>query len=113
MADALSLFLDRVLRLLLGADEKDGLAVGRQLADEVVSLFELLDGLLQVDDVDAVALGVDVGGHFGVPAAGLVAEVDAGFQQLLHRYDCHFLFSFCFDLHPARQASTLSGTRRQ
>ena len=62
------------------------------LTDERVSLFELLDGLLQVDDVDAVALRVDVRGHFRVPAAGLVAKVDASFEQLLHGYDCHCLF---------------------
>ena len=81
-----SLFLDCLCRLLLGADEKDALAVCGNIANEVVSLFELLDGLLQVDDIDAVTLHVDVLGHFGVPAAGLVTEVDTGFQQLLHRY---------------------------
>ena len=71
---------------LLGADEKDGLAVLGELTDEVIGLFQLLDGLLQVDDVDAVALAVNVLGHLGVPAAGLVTEVDTGFQQLLHGY---------------------------
>ena len=46
-------------------------------AHEVVGLLQLLDGLLQVDDIDAVALRVDVGSHLGVPAAGLMTEVDA------------------------------------
>ena len=41
--------------------------------------------LLQVDDVDAAALAEDERLHLGVPAPGLVAEVDAGLQQLLHR----------------------------
>ena len=40
--------------------------------------------LLQVDDVDAVALAEDVVLHLRVPALGLVPEVDAGFEQLLH-----------------------------
>ena len=84
------LFLDGLLGLLFGAHEQQGLAVLAELADEVVCLLQLLDGLLQVDDIDAVALGVDIGGHLGVPPAGLVTEVYAGFQELLHRYDaCH------------------------
>ena len=96
-ADAGGLFTDGVRGLLLGADEEDGIAVLRQLADELISLFQLLHGLLKVDDVDAVTLTIDVLGHLGVPASGLVTEVDTGFQQLLHGYYCHFCFLlFCF-----------------
>ena len=91
-AAAGSLFLDSLLRLLLRADKQDVLAALRDGTDEVVGFLELLDGLLQVDDVDAVALGVDVGSHFGVPATGLMAEVDACFEQGFHGYDvCHCL----------------------
>ena len=96
-AHAGSLFLDSLLGLLLGAHEEQGLALLAQLTDEVVGLLQFLHGLLQVDDIDAVALGVDVSGHLGVPTTGLVAEVHAGLQQLLHRYDCHdscFLLKF-------------------
>ena len=75
---------DRVLRLLLGADEQHRAALGGQVAGEEIRLAELLERLLQVDDVDAVALPEDVLGHLRVPALGLVAEVDAGLQQLLH-----------------------------
>ena len=82
--DALGLFLDGIGGLLFGADEKEGAVVLGQGADEVIGLFQLLHGLLEIDDVDAVALAVNVLGHLGVPAAGLVSEVDAGFQQLLH-----------------------------
>ena len=85
-ADALSLFLDGFLRLLLRADEEDALAVLGESADKVIGFLELLDGLREVDDVDAVTLHIDVFGHLGVPAAGLVTEVDTGFQQLLHGY---------------------------
>ena len=110
-ANAGSFFLDGLLSLLLGADEQQGLALLAQLAHEVVGLLQLLHGLLQVDDIDAVTLGVNVGGHLGVPPTGLVAEVHAGLQQLLHRYDCHdcFLLIVQFDLSgrlifPANQA---------
>src|SRR4051794_34658570 len=40
-------------------------------------------GLKQIDDVDPVALAVDVRTHAGIPASRLVAEVKAGLQQLL------------------------------
>ena len=91
-AAALGLGLDGLLGLLLGADEQDALALHGDVAHEVVGFVDLADGLLQVDDVDAVALGEDVLSHLGVPAAGLVAEVNAGLQQLLHGDDCHFVF---------------------
>ena len=84
--DAGSLFLDCVRSLLLRADEENGLAVCGEITHKVVSLFELLDGLLQVDYIDTVTLTVNILGHLGVPAAGLVTEVDTGFQQLLHGY---------------------------
>ncbi len=95
-ADAGGLFLDGVGRLLLGADEQDRVALLGEAAHEGVGFLELLNGLLQVDDINTVAFAVDILGHLGVPAAGLVSEVDAGFQQLLHGYDCHLMFSFLF-----------------
>ena len=41
--------------------------------------------LPQVDDVDAVPFAEDVFLHLRVPALGLVAEVNARLQQILHR----------------------------
>ena len=100
-AYALSLFADGVLSLLLGADEQQGLAIGGQVAHKVIGLFQLANGLLQVNDIDTVALRVDVRSHFRVPAAGLMSEMDASLQQLLHGYDCHCLFLlFGCSLHP-------------
>ena len=61
------------------------LAVGGQVADELLGLAEQLDRLAQVDDVDAVALAEDELLHLRVPALRLVAEVDASLQQFLHR----------------------------
>ena len=76
-----------VLRLLLRADEEHRAAPLGDPARELVRLLEQLEGLREVDDVDAPALGEDEAAHLRVPAAGLVTEVDAGLQQLPHGYD--------------------------
>jgi hypothetical protein len=75
---------DRLLGLLLGADEQHLLAARDGLADRLESDVKALDRLGQVDDVDPVALREDVRAHLGVPAAGLMAEVDPGLEQLPH-----------------------------
>ena len=49
-----------------------------------LGLIKLLHGLLQVDDIDAVALGEDELCHLGVPTAGLVTEVHTCLEKLLH-----------------------------
>ena len=85
---------DGVLRLLLRADEEDRAAALREVAREVVRLLEQLGGLGQVDDVDAAALGEDEALHLRVPAAGLVAEVDSGLQELTHGDDCQGIGPF-------------------
>src|SRR3989304_396353 len=71
-----------------------GPPAGGQLPDEGVGLAELLQGLLEIDDVDAVALPEDVFLHLGVPPLGLVAEVNPGLQKLLHRH-CHSVLLRC------------------
>ena len=86
---AVSFFLDGIGSLLLGADKQDFAAVCRNVTDKAVSLVQLADGLLQVDDVDAVSLGEDIRRHLGVPSSGLMTKVYASFQELLHRYYCH------------------------
>src|SRR5207249_2011977 len=103
---------DRLLRLLLGADEEHGAAAGGQVADERVGLAELLERLLEIDDVDAVALPEDVLLHLRVPSLGLVAEVYSGLQQLLHRQRRH---ASSFGLPPPRFVGSprTAGTRSQ
>ena len=59
-----------------------------EVLGECARPLEQLDGLHQVDDVDPVALAEDVAAHLRMPAAGLVAEMDAGLQQLLDAYLC-------------------------
>ena len=83
-AAALSLLADRILSLLLRADEKDLLAVCSDIADRHIGILKLLDRLLKVDDVNTVALRENIGSHFGVPSSGLMTEVHTCFKQLLH-----------------------------
>src|SRR4029077_19197973 len=85
--DPSRLLSDGLLGLLLGADVQDGPAVRDGLVDELVRAVDVVQRLLQVDDVDAVALGEDVALHLRVPAPGLVTEVDAALQELLHGND--------------------------
>ncbi len=87
-----SLLADDVARLALGAHEQDRALVRGELAHEFQRLVVLLEGALEVDDVDLVALAEDERRHLRVPVAGLVAEVDPGLQHFSHR-DCHELAS--------------------
>ena len=100
-AGALRVLLDRILGLLLRADEEHGAAAACEVARERGSLLEELEGLLQVDDVDAPALAEDEAAHLRVPAAGLVAEVDTGLQQLSHGNDGQAFLLWLFALQPA------------
>ena len=86
-ADTRRVLRDGVLRLLLRADEEDRPAALGDVARELVRLLEQLLRLREVDDVDPAALAEDVAAHLGIPATRLVAEVDAGLQQLSHRDD--------------------------
>ncbi len=88
-ADACRLLGDGLLGLLLGADEHHAAAVGDRLLDELVGAVDVGQRLLQVDDVDAVALSEDEALHLRVPAAGLMPEVHAGIEHFLHGDDGH------------------------
>ena len=88
-ADALRLLLDRVLRLLLRADEEDRAAALGDVTRNFVCFLEQRERLLEVDDVDAAALGEDEPLHLRIPAARLVAEMDSGLQELSHGDNCH------------------------
>jgi len=88
---ALGLFGDGFLGLALGADKQNGSALPGDVADEAAGFAEHFQGFLQVNDMNAVALPENVFLHFGVPAARLVAEMNAGLQQLLHgNFYCHY-----------------------
>ena len=84
-AALLGVTLDRILSLLLGADEQDSAATGHGVAHVGVGRLDTREGLIEVDDVDAGTLAIDETLHLGVPTAGLVTEVDASVQELAHR----------------------------
>src|SRR4029078_7674233 len=79
------LFLDRVARRALGADEQDRAALLRKARDEVHRVGEGRGRLLEVDDVDLAARAEDVRRHARIPVTGLVTEVHASFEHLAHR----------------------------
>src|ERR1043166_2559048 len=78
-AAALGLFLGGFLRLFFRADKEQIPAAGREVADVPGRRLEHRHGLLEIDDVNAVARAENIGAHLGVPAARLVAEVDPRF----------------------------------
>ena len=63
--------------------EEDLAAAGDGVVDELAGLLEAVEGLFEVDDVDAVFLAEQILAHLGVPALGPVAEMQAGFEQVL------------------------------
>ena len=78
--DAVRRLSDRGLGLALGADEEDHPAARGQITGELGGALGELQGLTEVDDVDPVALAVDVGAHLGVPTPSLVPEMDASLE---------------------------------
>ena len=76
---------DGIGRLTLRADEEHATATGDRVTDGEQRLMKQRHRLGEVDDVDVVAVAEEERGHLRVPAMGLVAEVNAGFQQLTHR----------------------------
>src|SRR5579872_2022434 len=78
------LFGDRILRLTFGSHEQHNLAVGRQILHKLRRLLEHLQRLLQIDDVNSIALSENEFLHLGIPALRLMPEVNTRFEQLLH-----------------------------
>ena len=81
---AVGFFGDGFLRLALGADEQNRLALRRHFDHIARRVLEELQGFLQIDDVDTVTFAKDVFLHLWIPALGLVPEVNAGFEQFFH-----------------------------
>ena len=88
------LAFDGFLGLPLGADEQHQAAVAGHLGEVAVGPQQAANGLAQVDDVDEIALAVDVRPHLGVPTAGPMPEMDAGLDQVLHLDNGHALPSW-------------------
>jgi hypothetical protein len=75
---------DDLARLALRADEQQVAAVGRELAREFERFLVHRKRALEVDDVDLVAMAENERRHLRVPIAGLMPEMDPGFQHLTH-----------------------------
>ena len=92
-AAALGFFFDGVAGLPLGADEQNVLAAGDGVAaTSCLAREQTLDGLLHIDDVNHVALAVDVRLHLRIPARDAVAEVDARVHERFDEFGlirCH------------------------
>ena len=84
LAAALGRLGDLLGRLALGADEEHAPAAGDRVPDGGERPVKQRHGLLQIDDVDLVALAENEGRHLRVPAPGAVSEMDPRFQQLAH-----------------------------
>jgi hypothetical protein len=65
--------------LLLGAHKKYLATVFCCRPDKLQSFFEVLNGLLQVDNVNSISLSKDVLFHLWIPAPGLMPEMNASF----------------------------------
>lgn len=83
---AFGFFFDGVAGLAFGSDKEDVFALGDNLLDELFSPEQSLDGLLDVDDVDHVALAMDVGFHFGVPSGDPMAEMNTCIDERLDQF---------------------------
>ncbi len=70
-------FADGVLSLGFAAYEEDLFVFAGEVSEEVGGFIELLDGFLEVDDVDSAFVLHEVRLHAGVPFFSLVAVVDA------------------------------------
>ena len=68
----------------LGADEQHASAASHGVTHGPQRPVQHRDGLLQVDDMDLIAHPEQERRHARVPAAGVVAEMHAGFEQLAH-----------------------------
>src|SRR5579875_1587363 len=83
-ATAFRLFSNGFLGLFLRADEQNSATIGGELLHKLVSLIEACHRLLEIDDMDAIAIHKDEWLHLGVPAPGLMPKVNACLKQLLH-----------------------------
>src|SRR5215831_5364493 len=98
-------FSNSFLGLFLCAHEQDGSTICGYLLNKLVRFIQTCHRLLQVNDMDAIAIHKDERSHLGVPTTGLMPKVNTSFKKLLHRdnvcqkQDPPFLFlrSFLID----------------
>ena len=72
--------LQGLLGLFLGADEENVLPFRGNLLDEPEGFLETAESNLEINDINAVTLPENILLHLGVPALGLMPEMDSGFE---------------------------------
>src|SRR6185436_435433 len=87
-AAALSLLLNDVAGLPLGSDQQHVVAAGNDACEELLRAENSAERLANVDDVDAVSLAVNERPHFGIPATGVMPEVNPRVQHLADQLRC-------------------------
>src|SRR5688572_3884726 len=133
-AAALRFFFDDFAGLPLRAYEQNRALVRGELTYELQRVLVERQRLLEIDDMNLVAMAEDERRHLGIPVPGLVAEMDATLQHFTHAR-CHKISSAglraaggpppsadntrkpghpycggCANLSPGRKSRTLSET---
>ena len=75
-----SLLSNCFLRLLLRSDKHDAATVSHGLLNKFVCTIDVGKRLLQINNVNAIALGENKALHLGIPTTGLVPEVNAAIE---------------------------------
>ncbi len=70
-----------LLGLFLRANKQHCPTAGNNLLEKATGHLELGQGLVQVENMNPIALGKNVALHFGVPTLGLVTKMNPGFEQ--------------------------------
>jgi hypothetical protein len=71
---------------MLGADEKDVSTARSNIEKELASLMPMLQGEVEIEDMNSISLTIDVREHLWIPAMGLVAKVGPSIKQRFNRY---------------------------
>ena len=85
---------DGFLGLALGADEKHQTAAAGHLGQVAEGAEQTPHRLTQVDNVNKVALAVDIRPHLGVPTTGTMPEMNTRVDKILYLDNGHALPSF-------------------
>src|SRR5262249_215445 len=108
-AAALRLGPERLARGPFAADERQGAPVRHELAHELGRPLVQRQRLLEIDDMDLVALSEDELRHLRVPEAGLVPKMHARFQHPAHRHVGHGTSPLGLVLHAAPLTTPFPG----
>src|SRR5581483_3391459 len=90
-AAACRLAFDGLLGLALGADEQHQAAAARHLGQVTVRAEQAANRLTQIDDMDEIALAVNVRPHLWVPAASPMAKMHTRLDEILNLDNRHAL----------------------